>query len=170
MRSQTQKVLASAPLFEGLSPRQIAKLISYLKVETLNDGDSIFPDNNSQAANGCYIAISGKMVLQNDSNGQEEYGPGTTIGELSLLGEKMPHILAVAEDETQVAFLSTEALTKMENANPHIAAKILINLSVLLGRRFRWLNAALAALPSENSGEYKTENVDGQNPIHRDAG
>ncbi len=113
---------------------QAEHLISYLEAVDIKFGEYLF--HQGDAFNGLYLVGSGKVsVVLELGEGQTKrirtYTAGNTIGEMGLY-RKAPRMASVVADEnSRLYFLSTEAFEKIEIAEPILAAtfhKFIVNL------------------------------------------
>jgi CRP-like cAMP-binding protein len=70
-------------------------------------------------------------------------GPGSLIGELSMLDGQPRYANCVAVTPLRCAILTREALDQLMHDNPPLAAKLLLSISVRIGARLRELTDKL---------------------------
>ena len=138
-------IIASVPLFAGLSEEDQAKLAELMSQETLRRGESLFHEGD--AGDHLYIIVDGKVKLGHTSDDGREnliaiLGPREIIGELSLfdLGRRSTTATAVAP--TQLVSLSHADLMSFIDTHPDMAKHMLRQLA----QRLRRTNEQMADL------------------------
>ncbi|MGO1402357.1 MAG: Crp/Fnr family transcriptional regulator [Flaviflexus sp.] len=138
-------IIASVPLFAGLSEEDQAKLTELMSEETLRRGESLFHEGDS--GDNLFIIVDGKIKLGHASDDGREnliaiLGPREIIGELSLfdLGKRSTSATAVAP--TTLLSLSHEDLMGFIDTNPDMAKHMLRQLA----QRLRRTNELMADL------------------------
>lgn len=138
-------IIASVPLFAGLSEEDQARLTDLMSEETLRRGESLFHEGDS--GDNLFIIVDGKIKLGHASDDGREnliaiLGPREIIGELSLfdLGKRSTSATAVAP--TTLLSLSHEDLMGFIDTNPDMAKHMLRQLA----QRLRRTNELMADL------------------------
>ncbi|WP_228201480.1 Crp/Fnr family transcriptional regulator [Flaviflexus ciconiae] len=138
-------IIASVPLFAGLSEEDQARLTELMSEETLRRGESLFHEGDS--GDNLFIIVDGKIKLGHASDDGREnliaiLGPREIIGELSLfdLGKRSTSATAVAP--TTLLSLSHEDLMGFIDTNPDMAKHMLRQLA----QRLRRTNELMADL------------------------
>ncbi|MEZ7897464.1 MAG: Crp/Fnr family transcriptional regulator [Flaviflexus sp.] len=138
-------IIASVPLFAGLSEEDQAKLAELMSEETLRRGEALFHEGDS--GDNLFIIVDGKIKLGHASDDGREnliaiLGPREIIGELSLfdLGKRSTSATAVAP--TTLLSLSHEDLMGFIDTNPDMAKHMLRQLA----QRLRRTNELMADL------------------------
>ncbi len=116
------------------SAEQIARLMTYLKPRSLEEGEYLF--RQGDPFDGLYFVGLGQVsVVLELGEGQTKrirtYTLGNTIGEMGLY-RKAPRMASVVADKpSEMYFLSTEAFEQMETEEPMLAAsfhRFIVNL------------------------------------------
>ncbi|WP_054953003.1 Crp/Fnr family transcriptional regulator [Flaviflexus massiliensis] len=138
-------IIASVPLFAGLSEEDQAKLTELMSEETLRRGEALFHEGDS--GDNLFIIVDGKIKLGHASDDGREnliaiLGPREIIGELSLfdLGKRSTSATAVAP--TTLLSLSHEDLMGFIDNHPDMAKHMLRQLA----QRLRRTNELMADL------------------------
>lgn len=130
-------IIASVPLFAGLSEEDREKLSSLMSEENLRRGETLFHEGDP--GTNLYIIVDGKLKLGHTADDGREnliaiLGPREIIGELSLfdLGKRSTTATAVAP--TTLVSLSHKDLMGFIDSNPDMAKHMLRQLAQRLRR------------------------------------
>lgn len=134
--------LRSNYLMQGLDSRQIADVAALAQMKEFQGGDTVVRQFSDDA--DLMIVLSGKAKIKSFS-GEEiaEAGPGSVIGEISLVDQKPRSATVVSAGGTTVAAISNRDLWTLMNAEPDIAKVLLLNIGRILCARLRAANVAL---------------------------
>ncbi len=90
------------------------------------------------AGSKMYIIISGKVSIQNDTNGRDieidQVGPGSCVGEMAII-DKLERSASVIAQEPTVAIAINETVLRL--SSPTICLKLYRNLAAMLSERLR---------------------------------
>lgn len=148
--SRKIEMLKHIPVFRALDRSEILVVEELLHERTYEKDEIIFEEGD--AGHGVYIIVSGKVGLKSSHKLIEtaifEFGPGDTVGELSLFDEA-PQIATVfaLEPTVTVALFQAELSSLLMN-NTRIGVKVLMEISRALSRRTRRLLLQESGLPS----------------------
>jgi len=145
------KILASIPLFQGLSEHQLAEVRSIAQDRFYDKGKRIFSEGGN--GEGFYVVAAGQVkVFKLSPEGKEHilhiYGPGNSFGEVAVFsGERFP---ANAETllKSYLLFFPRAAFVALISGNPSLCMNLLADLSLRL-RQFtiRIENLTLKEVP-----------------------
>ncbi len=128
-------LVASVPLFAGLSPAQHEALALIGRRRPCRRGEEIFAEG--EKSEGFYVVFSGRVKIYKLSpEGKEQilhlFGPGESFGEVSVFsGRDFPaHARAVASGS--VLFFPREAFTGLIRRDPDLAMNMLATLAARL--------------------------------------
>ena len=122
------KVLATTPLFSGLSQREFAFLLERVVSRKYSSGETVFSEGESCA--GLYVVESGSVrIFKSSAAGREQVlsieGPGGSIAELPVFdGGNYPASVAAIE-ESVLLFVSKQDFQALCLAHPQVALKVL---------------------------------------------
>ncbi len=135
-------------LFRGL-PKEVTRGFAALATpRTFMGGDVIIRqfDYNSDLI----ILLEGYASIKSFTGEVlAEFGPGSMIGEISLIDEQPRSATVVANGEVEAAVISSESFRSMMTSDPQTAAMILLNISQVLCRRLRSMNLHVDTLTRE---------------------
>lgn len=134
-------------IFRRLEEKEINLLLSQATVLQCDEGERIVQDGN--AGNEMYVVLAG-VVEVTKSRGDKTYsiglfGEGEVFGEMAFVSETTRTATVTAIMNAEVLVLTRQFFDKLIALHPTIAAKVLLNLSVILCGRLgrstdRWLD------------------------------
>ena len=100
---QRQRVaqLSKVPLFANCSKRELARLLSRVRTESVEAGQTLFVEG--APSTNLYLIVTGSAVVRKNGRRVARLGPGEVVGELSvILGTPRT---ATVEAETPIEWL-----------------------------------------------------------------
>lgn len=125
------KVLASFPLFSGVSRRQLRKLARQATFAEFAPGDIVM--SNPESADSLYIILSGTAKVLGKPAART-LRTGDYFGELALLEDGPRSATVVASQELHVMKLPQQSFLRLAREEPAVSLTMLRNLSVQLRR------------------------------------
>jgi len=122
-------VLASVPLFAGLSKRHVRRIAHLAKVQRFADFTIIVREG--ERGDSFYLMLGGTAVVHAAGKRNVTLGVGDFFGELALLDDAPRSASVEAKDEVLVARIGRSAFLKMLEEEPKVA---LVLLKTLAGR------------------------------------
>ena len=148
--NQKIEMLKALPVFSALDRREIRVVEALLHERTYEKDEIIFEEGD--AGHGVYIIVSGKARLKSSHKLLEsalfEFGPGDTLGEMSLLDESSQIATVFAVEPTVVVALFQAELSTLLMNNTSIGVKVLMEISKAIARRARRLLLQKSSLPT----------------------
>jgi CRP-like cAMP-binding protein len=137
---EISSMLVDSDLFSHLSPAELRAAAHYFGVNKIGQDEDVF-DEGDIGAFMCVVHSGSISVLKANVNnelvGVATLGQGRAFGEMAVLdGERRSATCKAAEDSVLLT-LSKEALDKMLEEHPRIAARIIRAVAVSLSRRLR---------------------------------
>ena len=82
---QRQRVaqLSTVPLFANCSKRELARLLSRVRTETVDAGHTLFVEG--APSSNMYVILSGSAIVRKNGRRVARVGPGDVVGELSVI-------------------------------------------------------------------------------------
>nr|WP_310619222.1 cyclic nucleotide-gated ion channel [Pseudovibrio sp. M1P-2-3] len=116
-------MVAEVPLFQKLSPSEVADLCLLLHARTIREGHRM--QDLSQVDDRLFFIVSGRVIAT--INGKEcTLGTGDFFGNLPLVESQKPtRIVAEAEGTVQLLVLQLEDLRRFMDRKPKVAKKII---------------------------------------------
>lgn len=143
------KTLSYNYVFRGLPRNVVAGFAAIADVRTYQGGDVLVQqlDFNSDVL----ILLEGQARIQSLSGeAVAEFGPGSIVGEISLIDEQPRSATVVAAGDVKAAVIPAEMFRGMLADDPPTAVTILMNISQVLCRRLRTMNVQIDALAKED--------------------
>lgn len=139
-RNSTFQMLKSVPLFSGISPEGIQKLISKITIVRLTPNQVLF--NEGDIGTSMYIIVSGRIKIYNTSpKGDEKtitiFKKGDSFGELALIDGEPRSASAKAISFSELIKLDSFSFHELLQENYNMVKAVLIELS----KRIRKTNA-----------------------------
>ncbi|MCA0362206.1 MAG: cyclic nucleotide-binding domain-containing protein [Armatimonadetes bacterium] len=134
--------LSSNYLMRDLDPRQISEVAALASTKEFGGGETLVRQFAKDA--DLMIVLEGRAKIKSFS-GEEiaEAGPGSVIGEMSLIDDKPRSATVTAAGPVTVALISNSALWGLMDREPQVGKTILLNVGRILAARLRAANVAL---------------------------
>jgi CRP-like cAMP-binding protein len=135
----TVQGLTDHPLFQGLSESQANALLAQAAERTYNGGDVIL--RQFEKNNDMLIVTSGEVGIRGFSGDMvARLGPGSVVGEISLIDDEPRSATVVAIGLTSAVVLPNAAIRDLMDADAGLKATIMENLAKILCARLRASN------------------------------
>ena len=152
------EVLASLPVFNGLSREDVRELARISSLAKYPAGSGIFREN--QPSDGLYAVLEGQVEIRvQDLRGEDHaiaiLGPGAVLGEMSLLSKDPHSATAIAVSDVSLMRLPAAAFADLVSQGSRSAQQVVYNLAQVAVHRLREVNQRLVALlaGSEAAGQ-----------------
>lgn len=122
-------------MFHGLTDDEVRALLMGGTVLRCKKGDQLIREGDPDKE--LYFVLSGlfEVRLPGETVALGVFGPGQTLGEVAMLVGCRRSAHAVAVDESEALVISQTFIEKLKVQSPLLAAKVLHNLSRVLGER-----------------------------------
>lgn len=134
--------VADQPFFRGLTEEQVTALLESSTERTFDGGETVVRQFDQKT--DVMVVIEGRVLIK--SFGGEtiaELGPGSVVGEMSLVDEGPRSATAVSAGRSRVSVLSSERLKGLFEADSALKAQVMENLARILCGRLRAANVQL---------------------------
>jgi len=152
--SETVLTLKQVPIFRDFSDKDFSEVEKLIHHRNYSTGDFIF--KNRAPGEGMYIIMHGAVKITigtraKDENILAELGEGDFFGELALFDDEPRSANAIATKDSELLGLFQQDLFTLQERNPVLGLKILLNLGRVLGDRLRGTNNLLIQTQVEKS-------------------
>jgi CRP-like cAMP-binding protein len=135
----TADIVRSSYLLSGLTPEQQEKVLALAEERGFDGGAQLV--RQFAKDNDILILIEGKARVNSFSGDLiAEPGPGSVIGEMSLIDDKPRSATVVAVGKVLAAVIPNAKLWSLMEAEPAIGKQIILNLARILTERLRRAN------------------------------
>lgn len=149
------RLLEHLPLFEGLTPRQLAAIVDIARKAFFEPGDSLIRANRS--GDTAFVIMTGlARCLAPTGATISQVGPGTLVGELAILVETTHSFTVEAMERLRALAIHRQALQRVMKQDTLIASTISDNLVLRLravARELRTVDALLARVERNGISE-----------------
>lgn len=146
MMQKIFNMMGQSKFFEDFTVDDVEKLTSFMQAYEVEPGTTIIREGDVD--DYMLFIIEGRVnILKTDSSGERRpmtiAGPGTTLGEMSMVDGEPRFATCIALDATTFAVLSRGSMVKIIMEEPGLGSKILIKLITLLSQRLRSTSSEL---------------------------
>ena len=129
------ETMAHAPLFDGLSQEQLARIARIVQQKVYQRGEAVFWDGD--AGNGFYVVAEGRIkIYKTSAEGKEQilhiYGPGHPFGEVPVFSGRRFPASAQAIEKSRLLFFPRDDFITLISRQPSLALNMLAVLSMRL--------------------------------------
>jgi CRP-like cAMP-binding protein len=129
------QIISGIPLFQGLSPDELAKIRRIAVDKFYGKDRTIFVEGD--AGNGFYIVAEGRIkIFKVSLDGKEQilhiYGPGQPFGEVPVFSGKKFPASAQALLKSHLLFFPRDAFAELISSNPSLSMNMLAMMSMRL--------------------------------------
>lgn len=136
------KLIAASPLFRGLSPWEVRKVLLLGGLRHFTSG--AFVARRGEVSGGLYLVVRGRLRLDATVDEAEvaagELEEGAVFGELAD-GTSTWSADVIAEESSELLLLDEASLERLRRRFPSTAGKLFRNLAVMLSTRLRVFEA-----------------------------
>ncbi len=123
------EMLRAAPLFSGLTNKQLKSLAATAKTLSFAAGDEIIEEGEERSI-GFYVLGSGTADVTKEGATVASYGPGDYFGEIALLTDEHTRTATVtATSDAEVVGLTKWDFRALVNSDPEIAVQVMDELA-----------------------------------------
>lgn len=141
-----KEILGKIELLSGLGGEDLDRITAKFKRHTFQAGTKIIEED--RPSDRFYILLSGSVKVTASLTDQEDFyailNPGDHFGEISLIDGQSPSASVIAEEPCEAVSLGREALIEMLDADPPLAAALLMSMLRAFCRRLRETDQTLS--------------------------
>jgi CRP-like cAMP-binding protein len=141
---QFVKMAERVPLFNGLRPGDIAKIIAKGMTLKVEKGNTLF--YKGTVGNQMYVILGGKISLFDGSKHLADLRAGEMFGEMALISREPRSASAIAAEDSHLYVLSEQLFMRLMEKK--VSITILLNIVGTLGNRLRDMNKKLSDMKS----------------------
>jgi CRP/FNR family transcriptional regulator, cyclic AMP receptor protein len=140
------KMLGHTQFFDDFTRDDIARLSHFMVVYRAEAGQIIIREGEHD--DYMLFILQGRIsIVKSDGHGERRAmasaGPGSTLGEMSMIDGEPRFATCIAVDTTTFAVFGRDSMVRIIMEEPALGAKILIKLVTMLSQRLRETSANL---------------------------
>jgi CRP-like cAMP-binding protein len=120
------EMLEKAPLWSGLSKKELKSMVSVSRERRFESGHTIV--KKGEGGVGFYLILDGTVEIRSDGNTLSKLGPGQFFGEMSVLDNQPRSADVVTVQPSRLLILTAWEFKGLISAKPRIALKMLQEL------------------------------------------
>ena len=132
-----------------LSAADAREVVSYMRPERIKAGEVVIREGESTRNDFMALVLDGEVTVENsvaaahDSMVVSILGPGSLIGEMGIIDGGPRSATCTASTDLALAVLTREALTRLMDTHPSVAARLLLTMSKRIADHLRETNRKL---------------------------
>jgi len=132
-------------LFRGLTKDVVAGIAAMAERRHYRGGETLV--RQFEHSHDLLIILEGSARIKSTTDeALAEFGPGSMIGEISLIDDQPRSATVIANGETEVAIIPQSAIQSFMQMDPEVSSVIMGNIARVLCRRMRSMNLKVEAL------------------------
>lgn len=129
------EVRSPVALFAGLSEAETARVIARGHILTCRSGDKLIIEGDVEHT--MFLILQGHVEAHIGGEVVAVEGPGSIVGEVAyLLGVARTADIVAGVDGARVLYLRYRTLEELMEGEPHLAARLLLNISRIIATKF----------------------------------
>ncbi|MDY6982663.1 MAG: cyclic nucleotide-binding domain-containing protein [Pseudomonadota bacterium] len=139
-------MIGRSRFFEDFTLDDVRKLSQFMTVYRAEAGDTIIREGDTD--DYMLFVLEGRInIVKTDAHGERHpmasVGPGSTLGEMSMIDGEPRFATCIALDATTFSLFARDAMVRIIMEEPQLGAKILIKLVTMLSQRLRDTSSSL---------------------------
>ena len=132
-----------------LSAADAREVVSYMRPERIKAGEVVIREGESTRNDFMALVLDGEVTVENsvaaahDSMVVSILGPGSLIGEMGIIDGGPRSATCTASTDLALAVLTREALARLMDTHPSVAARLLLAMSKRISDHLRETNRKL---------------------------
>ena len=132
-----------------LSAADAREVVSYMRPERIKAGEVVIREGESTRNDFMALVLDGEVTVENsvaaahDSMVVSIMGPGSLIGDMGIIDGGPRSATCTASTDLALAVLTREALTRLMDTHPSVAARLLLAMSKRISDHLRETNRKL---------------------------
>jgi diguanylate cyclase (GGDEF)-like protein len=155
-----KNVIEDSPLFRGMRPSEIKKLILISEVRQYEDGENIVIQG--EEGNEMFVVLEGDadVWLKHEDGSRQNLvtlSAGAVFGEVALVSKQPRATYVSASGPTEMLVLNWTAIQRIARTFPRTASKFFLNISANLGKLLANTTSQSTAMRDDATGVYTRE-------------
>ena len=132
-----------------LSAADAREVVSYMRPERIKAGEVVIREGESTRNDFMALVLDGEVTVENsvaaahDSMVVSILGPGSLIGDMGIIDGGPRSATCTASTDLALGVLTREALTRLMDTHPSVAARLLLAMSKRIADHLRETNRKL---------------------------
>ena len=132
-----------------LSAADAREVVSYMRPERIKAGEVVIREGESMRNDFMALVLDGEVTVENsvaaahDSMVVSILGPGSLIGDMGIIDGGPRSATCTASTDLALAVLTREALARLMDTHPSVAARLLLAMSKRIADHLRETNRKL---------------------------
>ena len=146
---KTAALLITKGALVELSAADAREVVSYMRPERIKAGEVVIREGESTRNDFMALVLDGEVTVENsvaaahDSMVVSILGPGSLIGEMGIIDGGPRSATCTASTDLALAVLTREALARLMDTHPSVAARLLLAMSKRIADHLRETNRKL---------------------------
>lgn len=151
-RERAATLLMQASALSALSKEDALRVVGYMQPHRARAGAVLLQADAADENHSMSLVVSGEVTVETVGHGDglvvSVLGPGSLIGEMGLIDRGARSATCTAATDLALAVLTRQALQRMIEQEPAVAARLLLVMSKHIADHLREANRKLHALTS----------------------
>lgn len=132
-----------------LSAADARQVVSYMRPQLAKAGDVVIREGETTHSDFMALVLDGEVTVENsvaaahDSMVVSVLGPGSLIGDMGIIDGAPRSATCIAATDLALAVLTREAMTRLMNEQPAVAARLLMAIAKRIADHLRETNRKL---------------------------
>ena len=141
-----------------LSAADAREVVSYMRPERIKAGEVVIREGESTRNDFVSLVLDGEVTVENsvaaahDSMVVSILGPSSLIGDMGIIDGGPRSATCTASTDLALAVLTREALTRLMDTHPSVAARLLLAMSKRIADHLRETNRKLMTFAQVSKG------------------
>jgi CRP/FNR family cyclic AMP-dependent transcriptional regulator len=156
LAARAAELLRTPEALVNLQPDEAACVVERMRLLAFGPGVTLFRDGDAQQLEHLLLVLDGSVSVDTGAPGQpgstalSVVGPGSILGEMSVLDGAPRSATCVTSTAVVAAGLSRAGLRRLLDEQPRVAAALLVGIGARLADRLRALNDHLELYATVN--------------------
>ena len=150
VQNKAATLLVTDGALVALSKADARKVVDYMRPHRVPVGTVLIREGQTGRSDFMALVLGGEVTVENavahDGIVVSVLGPGSLIGEMGLIDQSPRSATCTAASDVALAMLTREALTRLIDDEPAVAARLLLAMSKRIADHLRDTNRKLLAL------------------------